>query len=76
VREDGGFAEPWEVRVTTYGPADPERVLAHMSSMSWIAALTESKRVDVMARMRAIVSSGETPQQFPLHVELGLSWLR
>ena len=73
VREDGGFAEPWEVRVTTYSPADPERVLAHMASMSWIAALAEPERVEVLERMRAIVAAGETPPQFPLHVEVGLS---
>lgn len=73
VREDGGFADPWEVRVTTYSPAEAERVLAHMASMSWIAALAEPERVDVLARMRAIVAAGETPQQFPLHVEVGLS---
>jgi SAM-dependent methyltransferase len=73
VREAGGFAEPWELRVTTYGPADPEQVLAHMASMSWIAALAEPERVDVLTRMRAIVTGGETPPQFPLHVELGLS---
>ena len=73
VREDGGFAEPWQVRVTTYTPADPERVLAHMASMSWIAALAAPERDDVMARMRAIIAGGETPQQFPLHVEIGLS---
>ena len=73
VREDGGFTEPWEVRVTTYGPADPERVLAHMASMSWIAALDGPERGDVLARMRAVVADGETPARFPLHVEVGLS---
>ena len=76
VREDGGFAEPWDVRVTTHSPADPERVLTHMASMSWIAALAEPERDDVMARMRAIVAGGETPEQFPLHVEIGLSRAR
>ena len=65
VREDGGFAEPWEVRVTTFSAADPERVLAHMASMSWIAALAEPERTDVLARMRAIVAAGETPSAVP-----------
>jgi ubiquinone/menaquinone biosynthesis C-methylase UbiE len=73
VREAGGFAEPWAVRVTTYGPADAERVLAHMASMSWIAGLPEPERVDVLARMRTIVTAGETPAQFALHFEVGLT---
>jgi len=73
VREAGGFAEPWELRVTTYGPADPEQVLAHMASMSWIAGLPEPQRDHVLARMRAIVEAGETPEEFPLHVEVGLT---
>jgi SAM-dependent methyltransferase len=75
VREAGGFAEPWEVRVTVYGPADPERVLAHMASMSWIAGLPEPERIDVLARMRAIVAAGETPAQFAQHFEVGLTTL-
>lgn len=75
VREASGFAEPWELRLTTYVPADPGRVLAHMTSMSWIAGLPEPERADVLARMRTVVEAGETPAQFPLHVEVGLTAL-
>jgi SAM-dependent methyltransferase len=75
VREAGGFAEPRELRVTTYTPADPERVLAHMASMSWIAGLPQPQRADMLARMRSILAAGETPEQFPAHVEVGLTTL-
>jgi hypothetical protein len=75
VREAGGFAEPREVRVTTYSPADPERVLAHMASISWIAGLPEAERLDMLARMRTIVIGGETPDQFALHFDIGLTRL-
>ncbi len=75
VCEAGGFVEPWELRVTTYGPADPDKVLAHMASMSWIAGLPEPQRADVLVRMRAIVEAGETPERFALHVEVGLTTL-
>jgi SAM-dependent methyltransferase len=75
VREAGGFADPWELRVTTYSPADPERVFAQMASISWIAGLPESQRADVLARMRAIVAAGETPKQFAMHFEVGLTTL-
>lgn len=73
VREAAGFAEPWEVRVTTYSPADPERVLSHVASISWIAGLPEMERLDVLERMRMIVAAGETPERFPLHVDVGLT---
>jgi hypothetical protein len=56
-------------------PADPERVLAHMSSISWIVELPEPERADVLARMRAIIQAGETPERFALHVEVGLTTL-
>jgi SAM-dependent methyltransferase len=73
VREASGFSEPWQVRVTTYGPADTERVLLHMSSISWIAGLREDQRTELLARMRAIVQGGETPERFALHFDIGLS---
>jgi SAM-dependent methyltransferase len=73
VRQADGFAEPWELRVTTHGPADPERVLAHMASVSWIAGLPAREGAEVLARMRAIVEAGETPERFALHVEIGLT---
>ncbi len=73
VREADGFEEPWQVRVTTYGPADTEGVLAHMASISWIAGRPERQRADVLDRMRAIVEGGETPERFAIHVDIGLS---
>jgi SAM-dependent methyltransferase len=73
IRDAVGFAEPWEVRVTTYSPADPEGVLAHMGSISWIAGLPEAERLDVLARMRTIVAAGETPERFALHFDVGLT---
>ena len=73
MRQADGFAEPWHVRVTTYSPADTEGVLAHMASMSWIAGLPEQQRAEVLARMRAIVQGGQTPEQFALHTDIGLS---
>jgi ubiquinone/menaquinone biosynthesis C-methylase UbiE len=73
VREAPGFAEPRQIRVTTYSAADTEGVLAHMASISWIAGLPGPERADVLARMRAIVQGGETPEQFALHVDVGLS---
>ena len=75
VRDAAGFAQPWEVRVTTYSPADIEQVLAHVASISWIAGLPEQERVDLLARMRAIIAAGETPEHFALHFDVGLTRL-
>lgn len=73
VRDADGLAEPRQVRVSTYSPADTERVLTHMSSISWIAGMREPQRGDLLTRMRAIVEDGETPEHFALHVDIGLS---
>jgi SAM-dependent methyltransferase len=73
VREADGFAEPRQLRVTTYSPADTEGVLAYVASISWIAALPEPQRADLLARMRAIVQGGKTPEHLGLHVDVGLS---
>jgi SAM-dependent methyltransferase len=73
VREAAGFADPWEVRVTTYGPADPEGVVAHMASISWMAGLEGPQRAELLTRMRAIVDNGTTPEELALHVAIGLS---
>ena len=75
VREADGFADPWELQVTTYAPADPERVLTHISSISWIAGLPEPERADLLARMRAVIRAGDTPKHFALRVEIGLTTL-
>jgi SAM-dependent methyltransferase len=73
VRAAGGFADPWELRVTTYGPAEPDRVLSHMASISWIAGMPEPERVDVLDRMRSLVVAGETPERFAQHFDVGLT---
>jgi len=75
VRAAEGWSEPREVRVTTNQPADPERIVDHLASMSWIAGMPEGERTDTVARMRDLVRSGETPEQLPLHVVIGLTTL-
>jgi hypothetical protein len=42
-------------------------------ALGWIAGLPEPQRAAVIAHMRAIVQGGETPEQFALHVDIGLS---
>ncbi len=70
-----GWSEPWEVRVTTNQPTGPERVIDHLSSMSWIAAMPDADRAEAVARIREVVTSGETPAVMPVHAVIGLARL-
>ncbi len=73
VRAADGWSEPYEVRVTTDQPADPERIVDHMASMSWIAGMPADQREATIERFRELVQSGETPDRMPLHVMVGLA---
>ncbi len=75
VRAAGGFREPREIRVTVMQPADPERIVDHMASVSWIAGMPDDERAQMIERMRALVRRGETPGEMPLHVTIGLASL-
>ena len=44
LRDSGRFEEPRELRITWWREATPERMVAHVGSMSWIAALEEPER--------------------------------
>jgi SAM-dependent methyltransferase len=73
VRAAGGWTEPREVRVTTMQPAHPERIPDYLASMSWVAALPDDRRAEMLAQVDAIVSAGETPAELPVHVVIGLT---
>jgi SAM-dependent methyltransferase len=75
VRAAGGWSAPREVRVTTRQPASPERVVDHIASISWFAAMPEGQREEVLARVEELVSAGETPAELPVHVVIGLTAL-
>jgi SAM-dependent methyltransferase len=75
VRAAGGWTPPREIRVTSTQPAEPERIVDHLSSMSWIAAMPEGERVETLERMRALISAGQTPAEMPTHVVIGLTTL-
>ncbi len=75
VRAAGGWTEPREIRVTTAGPADPERIVDHLASMSWIAALPDRERAEAIDEFRALISAGQTPPELPTHFVIGLTYL-
>ena len=75
VHAAGGWTEPKEIRVTATQPAEPERIVQHMGSISWVAAMPDAERTTMLERMRVLINSGETPAEFPLHVVIGLTRL-
>ncbi len=75
VRAAPGWSEPREIRVTTFQPTDNERIIDHLASMSWMAALADDRRTAAIAQMRALIEAGDTPQELPVKVRLGLAAL-
>ena len=72
----GHWRDVREVRVTCTRPAEPERIVDHMISMSWVAALPPARRDETIERIRTLIEDGETPAEMPVHVVLGLASLR
>ena len=74
-RAEGCWTSPREIQLTMVQPADPERVLDYVASMSWIAAMPEDQRDETIIRIGEIISTGETPDELPVHVTVGLTSL-
>jgi SAM-dependent methyltransferase len=76
VRASGMWSEPREVRLTISIPANPPRIIDHIASFSWIAALDERERSELLTRLLAVIEAGETPDEMPVQVVLGLTELK
>jgi SAM-dependent methyltransferase len=72
---EGRWTAPREVQLTMSQPASPEGVLDYITSISWIAALPEDQRTETVARIGELIVAGETPDEFPIHVIVGLTSL-
>jgi SAM-dependent methyltransferase len=75
VEAAGGWSEPREIRVTTSHLADPARIVDHVASMSWVAGMSEDERAQMLAQASALIEAGDTPDQLPVHVVIGLTSL-
>jgi SAM-dependent methyltransferase len=75
VRRSGRFGEPREVRMTWMRDVSPQVVIAHIASMSWVAALEQHERAQALERFATLVEAGTTPAKLPFHVILGLCTL-
>ena len=68
-----GWTAPREVRVTTSQPTDPGRIVDYVVSMSYIAALADDERAELLGRVTELVEAGETPTELPVQVVIGLT---
>jgi SAM-dependent methyltransferase len=75
VRASGAWSEPREVSLPIATPASTQRILDHIASFSWIAALAEREREQRLAQLRAVIERGETPPEMPVRVVLGVTEL-
>jgi SAM-dependent methyltransferase len=75
VRAAGGWTEPRELRITASQPTSPEKVVAYVGSMSWVAGLPDDERARWLEKAAAIVGSGETPAEMAVQVIAGLASL-
>ncbi len=75
VRSAGGWTEPREVRVTTNQPGRPDLMADYLGSISWVAGMPDAEREETRRRIAAIVAAGETPDEIPLNVIIGLTSL-
>lgn len=72
---EGCWTAPREVALTMSQPASPDGVLDYIASMSWIAALPDDQRTETIARIGELIVAGETPDELPIHVLVGLTSL-
>jgi hypothetical protein len=61
--------------MTVKWPARVERLLDWIASFSWVAAMPAAERAEMLARARALMSAGHTPQELPVHFVIGIAQL-
>jgi hypothetical protein len=59
--------------VTALQPTDPGRILAWARSMSFVAALPKDERGPFLEEVRALVESGDTPEELTVHFVVGMT---
>ncbi|HXR29119.1 MAG TPA: class I SAM-dependent methyltransferase [Solirubrobacteraceae bacterium] len=71
----GGWTALREIRVTSSQPAQPERMVDYLCSLSWVAAMPDERRAELLAQADALVRAGSTPAELKVHVVVGLASL-
>ena len=75
LRAVGGWTDAHEIRLTLSQRAEPVRLLDWIASISWIAAMAQRERTEMLARVDALVRAGRTPEELPVHCSIGVARL-
>lgn len=75
MRAIAGWSELRELQVITRQPADADTFLAFIASVSWVAALPEERRTEVLAQIAAKIGAGDTPSEIPVMTTIFLTSL-
>ena len=69
----GTWSAPREIGVRTAYPADRQRILDYLASVSWVAASSEAQRTEMLARAAAIVDATDIPAELSVQTVIGLT---
>jgi SAM-dependent methyltransferase len=75
LRSVDGWSPPREIRVTSSQAADAKAIVDYLASVSWIAAMPDGERAEILAQLAALIADGETPAELPVHVVIGVTEL-
>jgi SAM-dependent methyltransferase len=75
LRACGTWSEPRELRVTAPQPASAGRLVDYVASMSWVAAMPDAQRTQMLARVRTLLDTAEMPAQLAVHFVISSSTL-
>jgi SAM-dependent methyltransferase len=73
VRAADGWSEPREIEVISSQPAGPDRLVDYLASASWIAAMPEEERAELLEQARSVLTAAELPSELPVRVRIGLA---
>jgi SAM-dependent methyltransferase len=72
LRAAGGWGKPREVRISERAPASAQRLIDWIGSISWIAAMPEEQRAEMLAEAQALIGAGHTPEELPVNFTIGV----
>jgi SAM-dependent methyltransferase len=72
LRDTPGWSAPRLLRVTVPQPVSPEQMIDYVHSFSWVGAMPEAQREDMLAKVAEMVATG-TPPEMPIQAQIWLT---
>ncbi|HLH14181.1 MAG TPA: class I SAM-dependent methyltransferase [Solirubrobacteraceae bacterium] len=73
LRSSEEWEEPEEVRISASLPASAPRLLAYITSMSWVAAMEPERRARLLEQASELLAASEVPARMPMRFLLTLA---